>query len=57
MQQRAAKQCNYHCVYKVERVLNHAGKAVKGSRITLFGVSCKPGVGDLRQSPALSAAM
>ena len=43
----------YHCVAKVERVLNDAGKAVKGSRVSLFGVSYKPGVGDLRQSPAL----
>ena len=51
------QQMPYHCVYKVERVLNEAGKAVKGSRITLFGVAYKPGVGDLRQSPALKIAM
>lgn len=43
----------YHCMYKIERVLNGAGKAVNGSRVSLFGVSYKPGVGDLRQSPAL----
>lgn len=43
----------YHCMYKIERVLNAAGKAVNGSRVSLFGVSYKPGVGDLRQSPAL----
>jgi UDP-N-acetyl-D-glucosamine dehydrogenase len=47
------QQMPYHCVSKVERVLNDASKAVKGSRISLFGVSYKPGVGDLRQSPAL----
>jgi UDP-N-acetyl-D-glucosamine dehydrogenase len=47
------QQMPYHCVYKVERVLNDAGKAVKGSRVSLFGVSYKPGVGDLRQAPAL----
>ena len=47
------QQMPYHCVYKIERVLNDAGKAVKGSRVSLFGVSYKPGVGDLRQSPAL----
>jgi UDP-N-acetyl-D-glucosamine dehydrogenase len=47
------QQMPYHCVYKVERVLNDAGKAVKGSRVSLFGVSYKPAVGDLRQSPAL----
>jgi UDP-N-acetyl-D-glucosamine dehydrogenase len=50
------QQMPYHCVSKVERVLNQAGKPVKGSRITLFGVSYKPGVGDLRQSPALKIA-
>jgi UDP-N-acetyl-D-glucosamine dehydrogenase len=42
----------YHCVSKVERVLNGAGKPVKSSRIAIFGVSYKPGVGDLRGSPA-----
>jgi UDP-N-acetyl-D-glucosamine dehydrogenase len=43
----------YHCVAKVERVLNEAGKPVKGTRIAVFGVSYKPGVGDVRESPAL----
>ena len=38
---------------KVERVLNQAGKPVKDSRIAVFGVSYKPGVGDVRESPAL----
>jgi UDP-N-acetyl-D-glucosamine dehydrogenase len=47
------QQMPYHCVSKVERVLNAVGKAVQGTRISLFGVSYKPGVGDLRQSPAL----
>jgi UDP-N-acetyl-D-glucosamine dehydrogenase len=42
----------YHCVSKVERVLNGVGKPVKHSRIAIFGVSYKPGVGDLRGSPA-----
>jgi UDP-N-acetyl-D-glucosamine dehydrogenase len=50
------QQMPYHCVSKVERVLNNAGKAVKGARVSLFGVSYKPGVGDLRQSPALKIA-
>ena len=50
------QQMPYHCVYKVERVLNDASKPVKGSRISLFGVSYKPGVGDMRQSPALKIA-
>jgi UDP-N-acetyl-D-glucosamine dehydrogenase len=43
----------YHCVSKVERVLNQVGKPVKDSRIAIFGVSYKPGVGDVRESPAL----
>jgi UDP-N-acetyl-D-glucosamine dehydrogenase len=43
----------YHCVAKVERVLNDASKAVRGSRIAVFGVSYKAGVGDMRESPAL----
>jgi UDP-N-acetyl-D-glucosamine dehydrogenase len=43
----------YHCVEKVERVLNDSAKAVRGSRIAMFGVSYKAGVGDLREAPAL----
>jgi UDP-N-acetyl-D-glucosamine dehydrogenase len=46
-------QMPYHCVSKVERVLNSAGKPVQGSRVAVFGVSYKPGVGDVRESPAL----
>jgi UDP-N-acetyl-D-glucosamine dehydrogenase len=38
---------------KDERALNNAGRPVKGSRIALLGVSYKPGVGDIRESPAL----
>jgi UDP-N-acetyl-D-glucosamine dehydrogenase len=47
------QQMAYHCVSKVERVLNGAGKPVHGSRVAVFGVSYKPGVGDVRASPAL----
>jgi UDP-N-acetyl-D-glucosamine dehydrogenase len=47
------QQMPYHCVAKVERVLNDAGLPVKGARITVLGVSYKPGVGDIRESPAL----
>jgi UDP-N-acetyl-D-glucosamine dehydrogenase len=47
------QQMPYHCVAKVERALNDAGRPVKGSRIALLGVSYKPGVGDIRESPAL----
>ena len=47
------RQMPYHCVAKVDRALNNAGRAVKGARIAVFGVSYKPGVGDIRESPAL----
>ena len=47
------QQMPYHCVGKVQRLLNELGRAVKGSRIAVFGVSYKPGVGDMRESPAL----
>jgi UDP-N-acetyl-D-glucosamine dehydrogenase len=43
----------YHCVEKIERVLNDAAKPVNGSRIAVYGMSYKAGVGDLRESPAL----
>ncbi|MDQ6747081.1 MAG: nucleotide sugar dehydrogenase [Candidatus Dormibacteraeota bacterium] len=47
------QQMPYHCVSKVERALNDRGRAVRGSRIVLLGVSYKPGVSDVRESPAL----
>jgi UDP-N-acetyl-D-glucosamine dehydrogenase len=34
-------------------MLNDRGQAVRGARIALLGVSYKPGVGDVRESPAL----
>ena len=43
----------YFCVDRISRALNDHAKAVRGSRIAIFGVSYKPGVGDLRESPAL----
>jgi UDP-N-acetyl-D-glucosamine dehydrogenase len=43
----------YFCVERIARGLNTQSKAVSGSRIVLFGVSYKAGVGDLRESPAL----
>jgi len=36
-----------------QRALNDAGLSVKGASVGLLGVSYKPGVGDLRESPAL----
>ena len=47
------QQMPYHCVAKVQRALNDAGRAVKGARVAVFGVSYKPGVGDVRESPSL----
>ena len=47
------QQMPYHCVAKVERLLNGASKPVRGSRIAVLGVSYKPGVGDVRESPGL----
>ena len=47
------QQMPYHCVAKAQRVLNDAGLSVKGARIAVLGVSYKPGVGDMRESPAL----
>jgi UDP-N-acetyl-D-glucosamine dehydrogenase len=47
------QQMPYHCVAKVQRALNDRGMSVKGARIAVVGVSYKPGVGDVRESPAL----
>jgi len=46
----------YFCVSKIERTLNDQGKAVHAARILLLGISYKPGVGDLRESPAIKIA-
>ncbi len=43
----------YFCVERISRALNDHSKSVRGARIAIFGVSYKPGVGDLRESPAL----
>ncbi|MEA2295712.1 MAG: UDP-N-acetyl-D-glucosamine dehydrogenase [Solirubrobacteraceae bacterium] len=47
------QQMPYHCVQRVERALNDAGKPVRGSKVALIGVSYKTGVGDMREAPAL----
>jgi|SRR4051794_27811728 len=41
------------CVTRIERALNDAGRAVKGSKILILGASYKGGIGDIRESPAL----
>jgi UDP-N-acetyl-D-glucosamine dehydrogenase len=47
------QQMPYHCAAKVGRALNQAGLPLKGARVAVLGVSYKPGVGDVRESPAL----
>jgi len=47
------QQMPYHCVAKLTRTLNDNGRPVRGARITVLGVSYKPNVGDIRESPAL----
>jgi UDP-N-acetyl-D-glucosamine dehydrogenase len=42
-----------YVVSRVGEALNEAGKPVKGSRVLCIGVAYKPGVDDLRESPAL----
>jgi UDP-N-acetyl-D-glucosamine dehydrogenase len=48
------QQMPYFCVEQIERALNDVCKPVRGTKILLLGVSYKPGVGDLRGSPALA---
>jgi UDP-N-acetyl-D-glucosamine dehydrogenase len=47
------QQMPYHCVAKAQRALNDRGLSVKGARVVVVGVSYKPGVSDVRESPAL----
>jgi UDP-N-acetyl-D-glucosamine dehydrogenase len=47
------QQMPYHCVMKVERALNDVSLPTRGARIAVLGVSYKPGLGDVRESPAL----
>jgi UDP-N-acetyl-D-glucosamine dehydrogenase len=41
------------CVSKIQAALNECGKAVRGAKVMLVGVSYKAGVADLREAPAL----
>ena len=46
-------QMPHFVVNKVQNALNDQGKAVKGSKIHVFGVSYKKDIEDVRESPAL----
>ncbi len=41
------------CVERIGRALNDAGRAVRGARVLILGVSYKNDVGDTREAPAL----
>jgi UDP-N-acetyl-D-glucosamine dehydrogenase len=44
----------YYCRSLISQALNHgAGKSLAGSRLLILGVSYKPDIGDMRESPAL----
>jgi UDP-N-acetyl-D-glucosamine dehydrogenase len=43
----------YFCVERIARALNDHAKPVRGSRVTIMGVSYKAGSGDMRESPAM----
>jgi UDP-N-acetyl-D-glucosamine dehydrogenase len=43
----------YFCVEKIERALNDMERPVRGSKVLILGVSYKPAIGDVRESPAL----
>lgn len=45
-----------HVVNRAADLLNDEGKAVRGSRVLLLGVTYKPDISDQRESPALAVA-
>ncbi len=46
-------QMPYFCAERVSRALNGVRKPVSGSNVLVLGVSYKPDVGDVRESPAI----
>jgi UDP-N-acetyl-D-glucosamine dehydrogenase len=46
----------HHVVDLVAQALNSVGRAVRGSRVHLFGMAYKPNVSDWRESPAIDVA-
>ena len=45
-----------HVAQRAAEILNDGGKALRGARVLLLGVSYKGGSGDVRESPALRVA-
>ena len=45
-----------HVVERVAEALKSRSRAVRGSRVHLFGMAYKAHVGDVRQSPAIAVA-
>jgi UDP-N-acetyl-D-glucosamine dehydrogenase len=43
-----------HVVNRITETLNAAGRPLRGSRIVVVGLAYKPGVNDVRESPALN---
>lgn len=43
-----------HVVGRIAEALNDRGSTLRGARLLILGLSYKPGVGDVRESPALS---
>ena len=49
-------QMPMHCTARIERALNDVRKPVNATKILLLGMSYKAGVGDVRESPAITIA-
>lgn len=43
-----------YCVSRIQELLNDRKRALKGSQILVVGVSYKPNIGDVRESPAVA---